>query len=142
MKIEFEIKGNHEDPEGNPVPYVRSTKNALWRKDGRRYFEWKNHVLKSYEREHRIYGITVNLSDKENIKNKLKLIKKPFQIKRKARMDIKILWKNRQHGDPDNIWKGIADALFVDDKNLDGSFESAVAPDGKGRVQVKIEVYD
>jgi hypothetical protein len=27
-------------------------------------------------------------------------------------MAIDIFWANEQHGDADNVWKGIADALF------------------------------
>jgi Holliday junction resolvase RusA-like endonuclease len=53
-------------------------------------------------------------------------------------MDIKIFWMNGIHGDPDNIFKGIADALFKNDKFLDGSFESHYSQDGKGRVEISI----
>jgi Holliday junction resolvase RusA-like endonuclease len=53
-------------------------------------------------------------------------------------MDIKVYWMNGNHGDPDNIFKGLADALFINDKFLDGSFETNNAPDGKGRVVITI----
>lgn len=64
---------------------------------------------------------------------------KPLTIlKNSARMDIKIAWANEHHGDPDNIFKGIADALFYDDKHLAGSFEFEHGKDGKVEVNILI----
>lgn len=135
MIIQFTIYGNQEDPEGNPIPYVRSTQKALWRRDWKRYAAWKEFVQKRL--------IVSNLGDQITfIRDNLWSLKKPLIITGKARMDLKIFWKKGTHGDPDNIFKGIADALFVDDRNLDGSFESSSAEDGKGRVEVIINVND
>jgi hypothetical protein len=53
-------------------------------------------------------------------------------------MDIKIFWSSDHHGDPDNIFKGIADALFTDDKYLSGSFNFCDAKDKIGGVDVCI----
>jgi hypothetical protein len=53
-------------------------------------------------------------------------------------MAIKISWVNGVHADPDNVFKGLADTLFKNDKFLDGSFESRYAADGKGMVDVEI----
>ncbi len=133
MKIIFTICGNHEDPIGNPIPYVRSTRAALWRSDGKRYAAWKGYVQKNL--------ILSNLEDDAiiRIRNNMLRFGKPLDIgKTKARIDIKIFWKNGSHGDPDNIFKGIADALFLNDRNLDGSFESSIAEDGKPKVEVII----
>jgi Holliday junction resolvase RusA-like endonuclease len=47
---------------------------------------------------------------------------------------------NGLHADPDNVFKGIADALFKNDKFLDGSFVSDYAPDSKGRVEISITI--
>lgn len=58
-------------------------------------------------------------------------------------MDIKIEWANGAHADGDNIFKGIADALFVNDKQVSaGSFESKMSEDKVGKVFVKIEIND
>lgn len=139
MSIKFTICGNQENQEGNPVPYVRSTRGALWRKDGKRYAEWKNYVVRNYlDYLHRHANRKAN-----NIANMAILHhNKPIIIfnNQKSRMDIKIFWKNNAHGDGDNVWKGIADALFVSDKNIDGSFESGRALDGKGKVEVIISI--
>lgn len=67
----------------------------------------------------------------------------PFStsVSDKARMDIRIYWINGIHGDPDNIFKGIADAIFKNDKFLDGSFETYNSNEGKGRVEVDITLH-
>jgi len=56
----------------------------------------------------------------------------------KARMDIKIYWNSKVHGDPENIFGSVADALFKNDKNLAGSFDFEYSKDGTARVEVKI----
>lgn len=137
MEIKFTIHGNQDDPEGNPVPYVRSTRGALWRPDGRRYAEWKGYVQKCFWRSRdldneAIAKLALNaMSDTKPI---------GFKRDRQTHMHIKIFWRNGAHGDPDNVWKGIADALFANDKNLDGSFESQIALDGRGRVEAEIKI--
>jgi Holliday junction resolvase RusA-like endonuclease len=124
--IKFTIKGNQENPQGNPVPYVRATKGALWRKDTMRYARWKEFVQASFLKCPAAKKVA-SLSSK-----------KPIVSMDKARMDIRIEWANGSHGDPDNIWKGIADALFMNDKNVDGSFVSQIS--GKKCGQVEIEI--
>lgn len=129
--INLTIYGNHEDKKGNPVPYTRVVGRALWTKAGKRYAAWKDWVQTCF-----YYG-----SPKEATKNWIVGRNKPIQLKpnQKAKMDIRIFWKNNAHADPDNIYKGIADSLFQNDKNLDGSFESAVDPENP-RVEVKITI--
>ena len=41
-------------------------------------------------------------------------------------MHLKIFWADETHGDADNVFKGVADSLFENDKELDGSFESFI----------------
>ncbi|GIW70341.1 MAG: hypothetical protein KatS3mg101_1088 [Patescibacteria group bacterium] len=136
MTIKFTIYGNQDNPTGNPVPYVRSTRGALWRKDGKRYAEWKNYV------QEQLIPLILTPETYNEFCKRIAQGKKPIALgkNQKAKMDIKIFWKNRQHGDGDNVWKGIADALFENDKNLDGSFESEQSPYGEGRVEVKITI--
>ena len=57
-------------------------------------------------------------------------------------MDLTIRWKHNAHGDPENIFGSIADSLFFQDKDLDGSFESAVSEDGHGLVEVVITLIN
>ena len=130
--IQFTIKGNPDDWHGNPVPYVRVVGRALWLPAARKYAAWKSYARKSFFAEYPAYV----MYDCKRLLTDLQ----PFTTKasEKARMDLKIFWMNGLHADPDNIFKGIADALFENDKFLDGSFESDHAADSKGRVEVSI----
>jgi Holliday junction resolvase RusA-like endonuclease len=133
-KISFEITGNQDDIYGNPVPYVRVVKRALWLPEAKRYNGWKSFVRRVFYKGYPEYLMRAE--------NNLLTELQPFNTStaEKARMDIRIYWRNGIHGDPDNIFKGIADALFKNDKFLDGSFETKYAPDGKGRVEVDITI--
>lgn len=145
MTITFMIAGNHTDRDGNPVPYTRSTREALWRSDGKRYAAWKEYVQQIFNVEFSNHCIS-NPDDRHTTKHWGDMLRrgnlKPIELRyeQTARMDINIWWANCKHGDPDNIWKGIADALFVQDKHLNGSFESDHHSEGKGRVEVKIKI--
>jgi hypothetical protein len=67
--------------------------------------------------------------------------KKPVDLgRRPALMNLQIFWGKRSHGDPDNIWKGIADALFQNDNDVSGCFSSHSASDKVGRVEVEIHL--
>lgn len=132
--ITFTIKGNQEDPEGNPIPYTRVVANALWLPGAKRYKAWKDHVRRSFFRG---YPEFVSYDDMHRIVHDEPLTTKASE---KAKMEICIFWMNGVHGDPDNIFKGIADSLFRNDKFLDGSFESCHAEDGRGKVEIKITI--
>ncbi len=141
MTIRFTILGNHEDPHGNPVPYQRAL-NFAWRKASARYMDWLEYVRDEYRRAMTTANFPVVIDD--DVANGAKLAKitgsaHPIRLKKCfAKMNLKIYWANNAHGDPDNVFKGIADALFQNDKNLDGSFESHMADDGRGRVEAEI----
>jgi hypothetical protein len=134
-KITFTIKGNQEDPEGNPIPYTRVVHNALWLPGAKRYKAWKDHVRKEFFKNNADF---VRYDERDRLVCDEPLTTKPSE---RARMEVRIFWMNGVHGDPDNIFKGIADALFKSDKFLDGSFESCHARDGKGKVDVRITMY-
>jgi hypothetical protein len=131
-KLSFVVKGNQDDWHGNPIPYTRVVKRALWLPEAKRYNAWKSYVRRSFYGEYPAYLMRAG--------NTLLTDLQPFKTSSasKARMDVRIFWMNGIHGDPDNIFKGLADALFKNDKFLDGSFESNYSPDGKGRVEIDI----
>ena len=131
-KITFLVKGNQDDWHGNPVPYVRVVKRALWLPEAKRYNAWKSYVRRSFYGDYPEY---LMCAGKTLLPDLLPLTTNSAD---RARMDIRIYWRNGIHGDPDNIFKGIADALFTNDKFLDGSFETHYSPDGKGRVEIDI----
>lgn len=101
---------------GNPVPYLRMTQGQvklmhipdhklsidyLKKKDRiRRYFEWKRWV--------------------RNISLNHEFPRKPTK---KIYLNVMIYFSNKKHADPENIRKGIQDALFDNDKLVAGSVD-------------------
>ena len=140
-KYAFTIYGNQEDAEGNPIPYFRSTQGSFFNKGSRRYHAWKDYVRKVFMQEARelISSQQYNLLDLTHAKKG-----KPIEmLNEECQMMINIFWKNNVHGDADNIFKGIADALFLNDKDIwFGSFRALPAGDKKGRVEVSIEIRE
>lgn len=106
--MQFTIYGNQEDKKGNPIPYHRSTQGGQWKPQVRRYHAWKDYVVKAF-------------CEQTETKDKGK---KPIEKSpEKLNMALLIYFKDKTHGDSDNIFKGIADALFENDKYISGSFD-------------------
>ena len=133
----FTIEGTHDDTAGNAIPKIRKTKRQQWTPEAQRYVAWKEHVQRSF------FDSLIGIDYPTHLRF-MNVFKKPIKLftDEKAVMDLKIFWRDRKHGDPENIFGSIADALFFNDKFLDGSFKSEVAKDGKGRVEVNIIVND
>lgn len=125
----LDIRGNQESAAGNPVPYMRMTQRSMWNPGAKRYMNWQHFVRLKY----------VEQCDPSIIGSVLQS-HKPINLAtgEKAYMHIMIHWANHHHGDPDNVWKGIADSLFANDKHVSGSFDYVMADDGKGLVEVQI----
>lgn len=126
--FKFTIKGNHEKPDGNPVPYVRVVGTALWTPTAKRYAAWKKFVR----------SVFYQANPKMLIGRHPDARPLGTTPETQTRMNIKIFFGSKLHADEDNIFKGISDSLFESDKNLDGSFEAHYCPDKKGRVEVEI----
>lgn len=126
------IAGNHADRDGNPVPKLKMTGRQHWTEKAHAYVEWKEYVRLIFKntKVRNSEGRTILVRDGRITLN-------PQQA---ARMDLKIWWANEHHGDPENIFGSIADALFENDKHLNGSFEAEHHPDKKGRVEVTITI--
>jgi len=100
---------------GHPIPYLRMTRGELraikYAGKGatkyhviKRYLEWKDYVLLTFTSCCHQNGIQL------------------LDMKQKSYMEIRIWFENKRHGDPDNIWKGIADAIYDNDKFVEGKF--------------------
>ena len=153
FEIEFLIKGNQEDPTGNPLGYTRTTQASKWNPKYQRYCKWKNYVVsKCMTGMPKIGGFSSTIIADQSGDGKIQTISAgvpftknyyPFIIqKSNVIMDVRIKWANERRADPDNVFKGIADALFKDDKNVYGSvlpFEGETKLDG-GFVSVKIKI--
>jgi len=111
--MKFIIYGNQENPKGNPIGYHRTTQGSYWNPGSKRYKAWKDHVTKSFGDTFEI------LRDGPG---------KPITLKKdeKVYLNTMIYYANNARPDPDNVQKGIADALFVNDKNVAGSYDFAI----------------
>lgn len=130
-EIKFTILGNQENPKGNPIPYTRMTQGTKWTKRSKRYFDWKDYVKAQY---------IDAVRNRPDMSNSNLLYEKPIPAtKEKISMSLKIYFKNDLHADCDNIFKGIADALFMNDKYLvTNGFDFEYAKEGKVEVTIKI----
>jgi hypothetical protein len=135
--IRFTIYGNQEDPNGNPMAYFRTTQGSQWTPKARRYQEWKSYVVANY-----LDALgAIKKIDRADFGDAHDLIqRKPIKAtKEKIRMKLKIYFKDKTHADSDNIFKGIADALFMNDKYLAGEFDFDYTPT-RGRVEIEINL--
>ena len=135
--IEFTIKGTHEGPGCNPLPKLKMTGKQHWMPRAQRYVKWKGWIVASYM-DAKYPDAVIKCEDYGEAHDLMS--GKPITLDKdeKAKMDIKIFWNNNVHGDPENIFGSIADALFKNDKNLIGSFDYEFSGDGTARVDVKI----
>lgn len=135
--ITFTIHGNQENRDGNPIPYFRTTQAGKWGKGAVRYREWKSYVVASYldameaipKIERADYGDMHDLLERKPIK----------ASEKKQWMTLKIVFADKSHADCDNIFKGIADALFMNDKYLASRGFDYEYGDA-GRVEVTVEL--
>lgn len=139
ITFSFTIHGNETDPNGNARPKLKKTGKQFWTPEAQRYEKWKQHVKAHFLKPLIDAG---KISSKEFKAILYVLRDKPLDLaNRRARMDIKIYWADNAHGDPENIFGSIADALFKNDKNLAGSFDYELDR-GKGRVEAIITIHD
>ena len=132
----FTIIGNYKNPEGNPIPYQRLTQMTKRYARGEKYATWKAYVAKSF-----IDSLERN--ERNAYERNIALTGKPITVENHETATIEITnhFKGQSHGDPDNILKGIIDALFADDKYCDGATHSTFCTKS-GLVIVKITIYE
>jgi len=136
MTIKFLIEGNPFDKDGNPIPYTRTTQKAKY--TSARYARYKQWI--SW-----VQGAFLQQNPDHTGLGKYSLMmfrhRKPILLAEgiSAKVDILIKWKDKKGGDGDNVYKGILDALFINDKWVRGSYDWALSEDKKGLVEVQIE---
>jgi len=125
--LHFVIRGNQENTKGNPIPKLRMTQRGLWTKQAKRYKAWADFVrAKCFD------SITGAAGFERGV------YYKPFKKDFAGRMDIVIYWANETHGDAEGIFGSIADALFENDKHLDGTFVQLHTDGNNPRVEITI----
>lgn len=93
----FTIDGNNHDRQGNPVPYTRTTRRAKFvAGPAIRYSQWKKFVQKVAM----VAGFPFGKLEHNGM----------------YRLDVHCRLLAGNHGDPENIRKGIQDALFFDER--------------------------
>lgn len=133
MEIYFEIIGNQENEKGNPIGYHRTTQGSYWNKGSKRYFAWKQYVVEAY-----LKVLPKDEADRFRLAREVDKKLKPISEK-KAFIEMNITYGSRIHADQDNIFKGIADALFINDKEVDGMFRHKYGASGKVEVRIKTQ---
>lgn len=107
----------------NPVPYTRTTQGQKYvDKNYYRYVNWKNTILKAFADK---YGKYPHMILRNNVK---------------YYVTLKIFFNNKKHGDSDNVFKGVLDAIFqkpLSDKYVAGSFDFFY--DDNPRVEITIK---
>ena len=140
MEIKFIIYGNQEDPRGNPIPKIKKTRWQRWTHDAQRYAEWKKYVQAAFlDAVARSHPEMV-----QQVGQCMVRAGKPIELGtfQRAYMILQIHWKNGAHGDSENVFGSVADALFVNDKKLDGAFMGRRSWQGKGRIEVSVHIVE
>lgn len=109
MNLRFTITGNQENAAGNPIPYHRTTQRAKFTPAHQRYLAWKDHVRGAFQKS---ADMPKDYEGREMVYDKL-------GGRPSGRVSAMILFGGENHADPDNVIKGILDALFDDDKEID-----------------------
>lgn len=138
MAIEFFIDGNQDSPYGNPMPKVKLTAGQHWTRRAQKYVRWREHVQcallaafkKGQYKDFQLAGF--------NIAQGLRPI--VLAKGQTAMMTLEIEWADETHPDPENVFGSIADALFQNDKHLNGTFHAEHSLEKKGRVKVRIDI--
>lgn len=107
----------------NPVPYKRTTQRQKFKDtEYHKYLSWKSKVVATFVTKFRKQPHVV------------------FEPNKKYYVNIKAYYKNKTHGDTDNIAKGINDAIFakpLNDKYIAGSYDYDYDKDNP-RVEIEI----
>ena len=126
----LEIIGNGNGKNGNPIPYTRVLSNKI-RADGARYLEWQQFVRAQFSTK---YPKTIWIDGK---KWGAPIRSGNHPVKAKCW----ITFKDKSHGDADNIFKGLLDALLFQDKYV-MEFHVYAEYGPVGKVYIEVEVCD
>lgn len=137
--IKFIILGNHKDPVGNPVPKLKMTGKQHWMPKALEYSEWKHHVIRALLED---LDTKKDYDTQRICEANIGRVHKPIVLGKDehAQMILRIKWNDNTHGDPENIFGAIADALFWNDKNVDCK---TISSKGEyGMVEVTIHIFE
>jgi len=131
MHTHFGFAGNGQDPKGNAIPYYRITQRSKFKDPGaKRYAAWKEFVG----------WVAIETKAMPIIRKIEKAVEEAPEFERKIKVDVDIIFSkdNHNHADPDNVKKGIHDALFVDDKYIMGMVDFHYGKDPRVDVYISL----
>lgn len=127
MKIRFIVNGR-------PVPYTRTTQKQKFNsKQWQRYRDYKAKVQADF-----LNSLEDRNLRRECAQSMVSNGKPVYTYNRKVWVNIMIYFDTQHHGDPDNIFKGVLDALLVNDKLVAGQFDFKY--DRQPRLEIALEV--
>ena len=129
MNLRFTITGNQDDPKGNPVPYTRTTQAGKFNARYKRYTAWKDHVQTAFALSR---DVPVDVDGRRQVYDSI-------GGNPRGRVEATIMFGKETHADPDNIVKGILDALFNDDKHINVTTWHTCG-NAEPRVEVTMEI--
>lgn len=114
----------------NPVPYKRTTQRAKYSKDYKKYLDFKTLMgdkfcLQNPDAPKELYRVGKDWHARP-------LLKGAYFV------DVIAYYKDKTHGDTDNIAKAVNDALFDDDKFVSGIYQYKYAKSGG----LKVRIYE
>jgi hypothetical protein len=119
MNICFTVLGNQEGEKKNPVPYTRMTQKGKFKPRAQKYLKYQQYVVGAFL-DHMQHCRCFSRIEKQAMLLRCAQTKFPLTADRKTEVNCMIYFKDRNHGDPENVRKGIIDALFKDDKKVIG----------------------
>lgn len=141
----FTVYGNHKDKNGNPLPCPRLTHQGRFSKKAVEYNLWRDHVRTAFfDAIEYLQQDIPRLKIMKDIFLRLSLNEPPISEYKTAHIKLNISFVNKKsgkypHPDPDNVLKGVLDALFVNDNRV--SFEVYFTEyNARGSIAVKMEI--
>lgn len=99
------------------MPYKRTTQRQKWiDKNYKKYQEWKKFLQYTFRQQNGFMP----------------------QLEGAYFVEVMVYYKDKRHGDTDNVVKGINDALFKNDKFVSGSYRFEYANSGG----IKVKIYE
>lgn len=115
LTLSFEVRGGGYDPMANPMPKLKLTGRQAWLQRVQNYVEWKEHVQLAFVDALKAYDAELGKVAEQRVAGG----EKPLDTgKHPMYMHIHIYWRGDAHGDPENVFGSIADAMFHNDKYL------------------------
>ena len=120
MQVTFRIDGTHEGSQKNAIPKIKKTARQSWTPQVKRYTKWRDYVQRCF-----IHALLENDAKVAGLAQ-LAVLKGDRPVPdtgEKIYLSMKFFFRGERHGDPENIFGSIADALLQQDKHVTGRFD-------------------